>query len=99
MARRNRMFPVALDRSQRKFIVALSDTNNIVAIDQLRAHLKGEYEIELRLAGESEIERAIEHYYGHEFSIDGILQGDRDRRDRLRHASPRATNTRSRWCA
>jgi type II secretory ATPase GspE/PulE/Tfp pilus assembly ATPase PilB-like protein len=74
MARRNRMFPVALDRQQRKFIVALADTNNIVAIDQLRAHLKGDYEIELRLAGDSEIERAIEHYYGHEFGIDGILK-------------------------
>src|SRR5688572_1600753 len=74
MARRNRMFPVALDRQGRKFIVALSDTNNIVAIDQLRAHLKGDYEIELRLAGDSEIERAIEHYYGHELSIDGILK-------------------------
>ena len=35
------MFPVALDRQQRKFIVALSDTNNIVAIDQLRAHPQG----------------------------------------------------------
>jgi len=74
MARRNRMFPVALDRQQRKFIVALSDTNNIVAVDQLRAHLKGDFEIELRLAGDSEIERAVEHYYGHEFSIDGILR-------------------------
>src|SRR5688500_17239133 len=74
MARRYRIFPVAIDRQQKKFMVALSDTNNIVAIDQLRAHLKGEYEIELRLAGESEIERAIEHYYGHEFSIDGILR-------------------------
>jgi type II secretory ATPase GspE/PulE/Tfp pilus assembly ATPase PilB-like protein len=74
MARRNRMFPVALDQQQKKFIVALSDTNNIVAIDQLRAHLKGEFEIELRLAGDTEIERAIEHYYGHDFSIDGILK-------------------------
>ena len=74
MARRNRMFPVALDRQQKKFIVALADTNNIVAIDQLRAHLRGDYEIELRLSGESEIERAIEQYYGHEFSIDGILK-------------------------
>src|SRR6186997_350296 len=74
MARRNRMFPVALDRQQKKFIVALADTNNIVAVDQLRAHLKGDLEIELRLAGDSEIERAIEHYYGHEFSIDGILR-------------------------
>src|SRR5881296_1654196 len=74
MARRYRVFPVALDRQQKKFIVALSDTNNIVAIDQLRAHLKGEFEVELRLAGDTEIDRAIEHYYGHEFSIDGILK-------------------------
>jgi general secretion pathway protein E/type IV pilus assembly protein PilB len=74
MARRYRMFPVALDRQGNKFIVALADTNNIVAVDQLRAHLKEGIEIELRLAGDSEIERAVEHYYGHEFSIDGILR-------------------------
>jgi len=74
LARRFRMFPVALDRGARKFIIALADTNNIVAIDQLRAHLKGDFEVELRIAGDSEIERAIEHYYGHEFSIDGILR-------------------------
>jgi type II secretory ATPase GspE/PulE/Tfp pilus assembly ATPase PilB-like protein len=74
LARRYHMFPVALDRQAKKFIVALADTNNIVAVDQLRAHLKGDLEIELRLAGDSEIERAIEHYYGHEFSIDGILR-------------------------
>jgi general secretion pathway protein E/type IV pilus assembly protein PilB len=74
LARRYRIFPVALDRQQKKFFVALADTNNIVAVDQLRAHLKGDFEIELRLAGDSEIERAIEHYYGHEFSIDGILR-------------------------
>jgi type II secretory ATPase GspE/PulE/Tfp pilus assembly ATPase PilB-like protein len=74
MARRYRMFPVALDRQAKRFIVALADTNNIVAVDQLRALLKGVFEIELRLAGDSEVERAIEHYYGHEFSIDGILR-------------------------
>ena len=74
LARRFRMFPVALDRGARRFIVALADTNNIVAVDQLRAHLKNDLEVELRIAGDSEIERAIEHYYGHEFSIDGILR-------------------------
>ena len=74
LARRYRMFPIALDRQARRFLVALADTNNIVAVDQLRAHLKNDLEIELRLAGDSEIERAIEHYYGHEFSIDGILR-------------------------
>src|SRR5438045_6470938 len=55
MARRYRIFPVALDRQQKKFIVALADTNNIVAVDQVRAHLKGGYEIELRIAGDSDI--------------------------------------------
>ena len=74
LARRFRMFPVALDRAARKFIIALADTNNIAAVDQLRAHLKGDLEVELRIAGDSEIERAIEHYYGNEFSIDGILR-------------------------
>jgi len=74
LARRYRMFPIALDRQGKKFMVALADTNNIVAVDQLRAHLRSDHEIELRLAGDSEIERAIEQYYGHEVSIDGILR-------------------------
>ncbi|MBI3373466.1 MAG: Flp pilus assembly complex ATPase component TadA [Betaproteobacteria bacterium] len=74
MARRHRIFPVAIDRLQKRFIVALADTNNIVAIDQIRAVLKGEFEVEMRLAGDSEIDRAIDQYYGHEFSIDGILR-------------------------
>ena len=74
MARRYRIFPVAVDRAQKRLIVALADTNNIVAIDQMRAHLKGEFEVEMLLAGDSEIDRAIDQYYGHEFSIDGILR-------------------------
>ncbi|HEY6863413.1 MAG TPA: ATPase, T2SS/T4P/T4SS family [Burkholderiales bacterium] len=72
-ARRHHIFPVALDRETRKLIIALADTNNIVALDQVRAHLRGEFELETRLAGETEIARAIEQYYGHDFSIDGIL--------------------------
>ena len=74
LARRYRIFPVELNRAAGIFVVALADAANIVAVDQLRAHLKGELSVELRLAGESEIERAIEHYYGHEFTIDGILR-------------------------
>ena len=74
LARRYRIFPVALNRAERTFVVALTDTANLAALDQLRAHLKGDLAIELRLAGDSDIERAIEHYYGREFSIDGILR-------------------------
>jgi type II secretory ATPase GspE/PulE/Tfp pilus assembly ATPase PilB-like protein len=72
-AKRHNLFPVALDKDRRRLILAISDTNNIVALDQVRAQLRGEYEIEIRLAGESEIARAIEEFYGHELSIDGIL--------------------------
>jgi len=74
LARRYRIFPVELNRIAGTFVVALADAANIVAIDQLRAHLKGELAVEVRLAGEAEIEQAIEHYYGHEFTIDGILR-------------------------
>jgi general secretion pathway protein E/type IV pilus assembly protein PilB len=72
-SKRHTVFPVALDREARKLIVALADTNNIVALDQLRAQLRGEFSLEPRLAGEGEIGRAIDQYYGHDFSIDGIL--------------------------
>jgi type II secretory ATPase GspE/PulE/Tfp pilus assembly ATPase PilB-like protein len=72
-ARRHNLFPVALERERQRLIIAVSEINNIVALDQLRAQLRGEFEMDIRLAGESEIARAIELYYGHELSIDGIL--------------------------
>jgi general secretion pathway protein E/type IV pilus assembly protein PilB len=72
-AKRHNIFPVAIDREHRRLILALADINNIVAVDQVRAQLRSQYEIEVRLAGESEIGRAIEQFYGHELSIDGIL--------------------------
>jgi len=72
-AKRHNLYPVAVDRERRRLILAISDTNNIVALDQVRAQLRGELEIEVRLAGEQEIARAIEQFYGHELSIDGIL--------------------------
>ena len=72
-AKRQNLFPVALDRERNRLIIAIADTNNIVALDQVRAQLRGEFEIDVRLAGESEIARAVDQYYGHDFSIDGIL--------------------------
>ncbi len=72
-AKRHNVFPVALDRERRRLILAVSDVNNIVAVDQVRAQLRGELDVELRLSGEQEIARAIEQFYGHELSIDGIL--------------------------
>jgi general secretion pathway protein E/type IV pilus assembly protein PilB len=72
-AKRHNLFPLAFDEAKKKLIIAIADPNNIVAIDQVRGLLRGEIELESRLAGESEIARAIDQVYGHELSIDGIL--------------------------
>jgi type II secretory ATPase GspE/PulE/Tfp pilus assembly ATPase PilB-like protein len=74
LARRYRVFPLSYDRAARRLTVALADTRDLAALDQLRAHLGAEMRIEMRLAGDSEIECAIERCYGHDYSIDGILR-------------------------
>jgi type II secretory ATPase GspE/PulE/Tfp pilus assembly ATPase PilB-like protein len=53
--------------------VAIADSNDIVALDRIRTLASDEIEIDTLLAGETEIDRAIDQYYGHELSIDGIL--------------------------
>jgi type IV pilus assembly protein PilB len=53
--------------------VAIADSNDIVALDRIRTLTSDEIEIDTLLAGETEIDRAIDQYYGHELSIDGIL--------------------------
>ena len=72
-ARRHTLFPVSLDRETRRLTIAIADTNNIIAMDQTRALLGDKAEPVWRLASSGEILRAIEQYYGHELSIDGIL--------------------------
>lgn len=73
VARRFKMLPLSIDRKKGLLSVAMSDTFNVVAIDQLRALLGGELDITPVLAGESEIENAIDQLYGFELSVDGIL--------------------------
>jgi type II secretory ATPase GspE/PulE/Tfp pilus assembly ATPase PilB-like protein len=74
MARRFRAFPLVYDRDTRTLVVALADAQDLMALDRLRAHVGAGVQIAARLAGEAEIERAIEEHYGRDFSIDGILR-------------------------
>ncbi len=74
IARRYQILPLSVDRQQNTLTVAMADTFNVVAIDQLRAVLGGDYDIVPILAGESEIENAIDQFYGFELSVDGILR-------------------------
>ncbi|MGB0126648.1 MAG: GspE/PulE family protein [Rhodocyclaceae bacterium] len=73
LAKRHRLLPLDYDRAKHRLTIAIADVNDIVAQDKLRALAPDEIEIETVIAGESEISRAIDHYYGHELSIDGIL--------------------------
>jgi general secretion pathway protein E/type IV pilus assembly protein PilB len=73
VAKRHNLLPMDYSPEQRRLTIAISDTNDIVALDKLRALVPHELLIETLLAGESEIARAIDQYYGHELSIDGIL--------------------------
>ncbi|HEY8608082.1 MAG TPA: ATPase, T2SS/T4P/T4SS family [Noviherbaspirillum sp.] len=72
-AKRYRVFPVMFERQERTLMLAMADTNNIVALDQISAMLGSDIRLTPMLAGESEILRAIDQFYGFELSIDGIL--------------------------
>ncbi|HHH43157.1 MAG TPA: type II/IV secretion system protein [Gammaproteobacteria bacterium] len=74
IARRFQIMPLSIDVQKNLLTVAISDTFNVVAIDQLRALLGGKIDIHPVLAGESEIENAIDQFYGFELSVDGILR-------------------------
>ncbi|HZX25652.1 MAG TPA: ATPase, T2SS/T4P/T4SS family, partial [Telluria sp.] len=73
VAKRYRVFPIVYERDTDSLILAMADTSNIVALDQISAMLVKGIQITPILVGESDIARAIDQYYGFELSIDGIL--------------------------
>src|SRR5574343_178101 len=73
LAKRHHLLPLDYETSSRRLTLALADINDIVGLDRVRAQLEEGTEIETLLAGESEIDHAIDQYYGHGLSIDGIL--------------------------
>ena len=73
MARQLRILPLTFDRSVNELTVAMTDTLNVVLIDKIAAQIGQDIEIMPLLAGEAEIEKAIDLFYGFELSVDGIL--------------------------
>ncbi len=73
-ARRHRLLPIAYDTETRVLTVATTEIFNVVAFDQLGAMLGPDIEIKTLLAGEAQLEDYIDQFYGHELSVDGILQ-------------------------
>ena len=73
LAKRHHLLPLDYDAENQRLTIALSDVNDIVALDKIRGLTHDDIEIDTLLAGETEIDRAIDLAYGYELSIDGIL--------------------------
>ncbi|NKC16859.1 MAG: secretion system protein E [Gammaproteobacteria bacterium] len=74
VARRYHILALTMDQEKRELSVAMSDPFNVIALDQVRALLGGDIEVKAVLAGSTEIDEAIDRFYGYELSVDGILQ-------------------------
>ncbi len=74
VARRHHLVALTFSESDRTLTVAMSDPFNVIAQDQVRALLGGDIEIRPLLAGQGELDKAIDQFYGFELSVDGILQ-------------------------
>ena len=76
MARRYHILPLTYNNSRQALTIAMTDTFNVVVLDQITAQLtrdSRDITIVPVLAGEAEIEKAIDQFYGFELSVDGIL--------------------------
>ena len=74
LARRFHILPLTYDAPRNRLTLAMADTFNVVALDQITALLGGDTDVVPLMAGEAEIEKAIDQFYGFELSVDGILQ-------------------------
>lgn len=72
-SRRYHLLPIAYEATTKTLVVAMADMFNVVALDQLRAMLGGRIQIRPLLAAEAQLEEYIDHFYGYELSVDGIL--------------------------
>ena len=74
MSRRFKILPISYDREKNELTLAMADTFNIVALDQVRALHENRIEIKPVLGSDADIARLTEEIYGFDLSIDGILQ-------------------------
>lgn len=73
IARRFHMLPITYDQRSKTLTLAMADTFNLIALDQTTALLGADVNLTPLLAGEAEIEAAIDQFYGFELSVEGIL--------------------------
>ncbi len=74
LAQQLRVLPCNFNVAERTLQLAMADTFDILALDRIKAVLPLDVIVLPVLAGAKEIEKNIDHFYGYELSIDGILR-------------------------
>jgi len=71
-ARTHLVMPISLTDDHLK--IAMSSPDDILLLDKIKRHIKRSLYLEPVLVVENEIKYAIDHFYGYELSIDGIIR-------------------------
>lgn len=71
-ARANLVMPISVEDDRLK--VAMSSPDDILLLDKINRHIKSDIRVYPVLVVENEIQNSIDHFYGYELSIDGIIR-------------------------
>lgn len=74
IAERYTIVPVSYEESDHRLRIAMKDASDLTILDRVHAVVGRTVELLPMVAGESEIKKAIDQFYGYELSVDGILR-------------------------
>jgi len=74
IAERYTIVPVSFDESEQSLSIAMKNASDLMILDRVHAIVGRKIKLMPMVAGESEIKKAIDQFYGYELSVDGILR-------------------------
>ena len=74
IAERYTIVPVSFDESAQSLSIAMKNASDLMILDRVHAIVGRKIKLIPMVAGESEIKKAIDQFYGYELSVDGILR-------------------------
>ncbi len=72
-AERYTIVPVSFDEAALQLKIAMKNASDLLVLDRIHALVGRTIELIPMVAGEGEIKKAIDQFYGYELSVDGIL--------------------------
>ncbi len=73
IAERYIIVPVSFDEEHQRLSIAMKNATDLMILDRVHALVGRKIELVPLVAGEGEIKKAVDRFYGYELSVDGIL--------------------------